>query len=253
MSLRRFVARRGVPTTIYSDNARSFKRADKGLRALWNTTKDLQVNDYLTHQNITWRYILPGAPWWGGWWERLVRTVKTALRKVLGKTSLGFEELRTVMTEVEAVVNSRPLTYASCSPDDSNVLCPSHFLVGKRVIALPTQPATQHDDQNQSTKDQLTRKMLYREKLMQHFWRRCRRQYLLQLRSAHHFDSTSSKRLLPGDVVVIESNRPRNLWDIGRIMETYEGQDGHVRSCLLKRQDGKTTKTPAQHLYHLEV
>ncbi|XP_064463279.1 uncharacterized protein LOC135374213 [Ornithodoros turicata] len=115
------------------------------------------------------------------------------------------------MTEVEPEVNSRPLTYARSSPDDSNVLCLSYFLVGKRVIALPSQPATQYDDQNQSTRDQLTRKMLYREKVMQHFWRCWRRQYLLELRSAHHCDSTSSKRLRPGDVVVIESNMPRNL------------------------------------------
>ncbi|XP_077553627.1 uncharacterized protein LOC144168541 [Haemaphysalis longicornis] len=76
------------------------------------------AQDYCSTQRITWKFIIEKAAWWGGWWERMVRSVKVSLRKILGRQSLSFEELTTVLADVEATINSRPLTYALEEPGE---------------------------------------------------------------------------------------------------------------------------------------
>ncbi|XP_037515039.1 uncharacterized protein LOC119391431 [Rhipicephalus sanguineus] len=137
MCLRRFVARRGLPRVIYSDNARTFKKTSKDLEKLFQVFSQEDVSAYLGEKRITWKFILPSAPWWGGWWERLVRTIKLPLRKVLGKARLNFEELTTVLTEVEAVVNSRPLTYIESDSGEPRALTPADLIIGRRLTTLP--------------------------------------------------------------------------------------------------------------------
>ena len=110
MALRRFSARRGVPSVIYSDNACTFKGADAYLQRHFG---------HLAHR---WKFMVPRAPWWGGMYERLVRSVKAALRKSLGQRSLSKTELETVLAEVEACVNSRPLTFVG----DTHVIVRIH-------------------------------------------------------------------------------------------------------------------------------
>ena len=105
---RRFSARRGLPTRIVSDNAKTFKTADRKLAALFDLP---DVQNYLLNQRIKWRYNLPKASWWGGLFERLVGMTKRCLKKIIGKARLSYDELFTAVTEVEGILNSRPLTY----------------------------------------------------------------------------------------------------------------------------------------------
>ncbi|XP_064462757.1 uncharacterized protein LOC135373589 [Ornithodoros turicata] len=129
LAFRRFTARRGVPSVIYSDNATTFKKAEK---EIWKALKGQGFQDHLADHKIHWKYIIERASWWGGFWERLVRSVKTALRKTLGKNRLTFEELTTVLHGVEAVINSRPLTFVNDSPADEGPLTPGPLLGGKK-------------------------------------------------------------------------------------------------------------------------
>ena len=105
---RRFSARRGLATRIVSDNAKTFKTADRKLAALFDLP---DVQNYLLNQRIEWRYNLPKASWWGGLFERLVGMTKRCLKKIIGKARLSYDELFTAVTEVEGILNSRPLTY----------------------------------------------------------------------------------------------------------------------------------------------
>ncbi|XP_064475507.1 uncharacterized protein LOC135389381 [Ornithodoros turicata] len=92
----------GLPELIYSDNALTFRRAAKDIRGLWEHINSAAVRDFCSTHNIRWRFIVERAAWWGGFWERMVRTVKGCLRKTLGKARLGYEALETVLHEVEA-------------------------------------------------------------------------------------------------------------------------------------------------------
>ncbi|GFR94791.1 transposon Tf2-9 polyprotein [Elysia marginata] len=76
----------------------------------------------------------PLAPWWGGWWERLIRSIKSALRKSLGQTLVTRIQLETVLLEIEACVDSRPLTYVG---ETEQPLTPSHFLIGRSSALNP--------------------------------------------------------------------------------------------------------------------
>ena len=119
LAIRRFASRRGLPAVFYSDNAKTFVAAAHKLQ------------HYFGHLAPKWNFIVPRSPWWGGWWERLIRSVKSSLRKTLGCRSLSRSELETTIHEVEACINSRPLTFVGDEPDIFNPLTPSHFLIGR--------------------------------------------------------------------------------------------------------------------------
>ena len=119
LAFERFVARRGLPSIVYSDNAKTFKGAEVRLQALFGPSCP------------SWKYIVPRSPWWGGWWERLVRSVKGALRKSLGRASLSRVELETTLFGVENCINSRPLTFVSDEVQSKAPLTPNHFLTAR--------------------------------------------------------------------------------------------------------------------------
>ena len=254
LALKRFISRRGLCKIIYSDNARTFKRADQDLKELWKAIKEPQLLEFFSEKGITWKFIAERAAWWGGFWERMVRSVKTCLKKVLGKASLNFEEMCTVLTEVEAIINSRPLTFVHNEVDEPQPLTPAHFLVGQRLTSLPpkTFPAdTQHPT---VSKAEITRRWKYRQRLTTSFWNAWRKDYLLDLKSAHRCDTPTPTPLKVGDVVLIgEDNTPRQTWRLGRITELFTGRDGLVRSCMVRTPTGTLLRRPIQLLYCLEI
>jgi hypothetical protein len=113
--LRRFTARNGVPTMIVSDNAKTFKATERALTKLFGS---LEVRAYLENNKLEWRFNLEKAPSWGGFFEKMVGTVKRCLRKVLGNSKLTYDELLTTLVEIEGTLNSRPLT---CAYDEVGV------------------------------------------------------------------------------------------------------------------------------------
>ena len=132
-ALRCYVSRRGIPATILTDNAPYFKRTDKILKKLFSSK---EVTNYLLQKRIIWKYNLASTSWAGGLFERLVQTVRKALRKTLKNARLTQEEIHTIITEIEATINSRPLRYAYNEEVD-NVLTASHLIIGKRILNIP--------------------------------------------------------------------------------------------------------------------
>ena len=130
-AFRRFVGRRGLLAKMISDNAKTFKSASSKIKKISRST---EVQQYLTNKQVSWEFIIEKAPWWGGFWERMVRSVKNCLRKNLGRTSLTFEELRTLLVEIEATINKHPITYIY---DDKNglsyPLTPSKLIYGRQL------------------------------------------------------------------------------------------------------------------------
>ena len=108
LAFRRFASRRGLTATIQSDNAKTFQSFSKEIRKI---ARSPEVWKYLTDNRITWNFIVEKEPWWGGYWERLVRSIKSPIKKVIGGSTASYDEMCTLLTEVEAVINARPLTY----------------------------------------------------------------------------------------------------------------------------------------------
>ena len=190
----------------------------------------------------------------------MIKSAKRCLRKSIGRNCLLFDELLTLVTEVECVLNSRPLTYVY-SDDVTEPLTPSHLLVGHRLLSLPDGTISQDaDDEYTPTSATLTRRAAHLAKTLENFWKRCKLEYLQELRE---FDRTgrqgeSSSSLQPGEIVTVyDEDHPRGLWRLGRIEEVIPSADGNIRGVLVKvvSKGGQVQfiRRPVQHIYPLEV
>ncbi|GFW85163.1 integrase catalytic domain-containing protein [Trichonephila clavipes] len=156
--LKRFVTRRGKPSEIFCDQGTNFYGASRDLRKEFRQLmKEDAVHQFLVTDNITFHFNPPSAPHFGGIWEATVKSFKFHLKRVVGVTSLTFEELSTLSR-----LNSRPLCVLYSSPDDPCVLTPGHFLIGKALTAIP-QPTVPDDLRHCDRWRLLTR-------MTQHFW-----------------------------------------------------------------------------------
>lgn len=142
-SLRRFFARRGKCLHIYSDNATNFTGANNELKQLYEFTESNNFNkeiaDSISKQGIQWHFSPPRSPHFGGLWEAAVKSFKHHFYRTVGDTLFTFEKLSTYVTEIEAILNSRPITPLSSDLNDLNALSPAHFLIGDFFATLPDQ------------------------------------------------------------------------------------------------------------------
>ena len=235
LALRRFVARRGLPAVFWSDNAKTFVAVRHQLLSTFS------VN------GPRWNFIPPRSPWWGGWWERLVRCVKGALKKSVGRRCLVRSELETVLHEVEGCVNSRPLTFLSDEASEASPLTPSHFLIGKSNIYEPDEPSQSAS----STQEDLVQRKKVKDTLLDSFWDIWSSEYI---RSLPVWKGSSKVcQIAENSLVLIrEDGWPRMTWPLGRIVEVYTGKDGISRSCKVKTQRGEFVRA-VQRLHLLEV
>ena len=237
MALRRFSARRGLPSIIYSDNARTFVGADA------------MLTRYFGHLAPKWKFIVPHSPWWGGWWERLVRSVKVGLRKSLGTKCLSRAELETVLQEIEACINSRPLTPVTDSVDSDNPLTPCHFLMER---GASFQARVLEDPGSVSSK-MLSSRARVREKRLNRFWSVWQNEYLRTLPlSVRKFRSEGHLKV--GSVVLIKDEQtPRMKWVIGVVTKLYPGRDGVARSAEVRTRGGQLRTRAVQRLCDMEL
>ena len=258
-SFRRFSARRGFPCRMISDNGKTFKSASKVISTM---LKDPVLQNFFAEIHLKWVFNLERAPWWGGIFERMVRSMKRCLKRTIGRSKLSYDELLTVVTEVEITLNSRPISYVSCD-DMEEPLTPSHLLVGHRLLSLPDPLCAKDLDPTYGEKQltcSLTRRMRYLGATLSHFWHRWRREYLTELRESHRYaNKTNGQEVIAiGDIVVVYDHElPRTLWRLGKVEQLIRGSDGAVRGALVRVNSGKKNtsflKRPIQHLYPLEV
>ena len=228
-AIMRFIARRGKPSTIVSDNGTIVFGAERNFAeyvAAWNRE---EIEGHLIQRGIRWKFNSPAAPHFGGEWERLVRSCRKAVFAVLGNRSVTEDVLSTTMCIVEQTLNARPLTPVSSDVNDLEALTPNLFLLGNRNVCLPYLPyVVDHRKLSRQT-----------QKYANIIWDRFRIEYLPTLNNRKKWRSTSSEILKKGDLVwLIEDNNKHGYHKIGRVTKTIGGSDGVIRSAIVRTNDG---------------
>ncbi|XP_070557391.1 uncharacterized protein [Ptychodera flava] len=207
MAFRRFAARRSLPSKMLSDNASTYLSAADELHDLMNSQ---EVKDLLAEHRVTWTFIPKRAPWHGGFWERLIGLTKTTIKKVLGRAFVTFDELRTLLTEIEATLNDRPLTYVSTNEDDPIALTPSHLLHGRPLTTLPyiSVDDEERNDPSYGNHNALNERYRHLSHLQSNFWKRWSTEYLTALRERHRLTATGIKTnyIQIGDIVLVHND-----------------------------------------------
>ncbi|XP_050076085.1 uncharacterized protein LOC126563480 [Anopheles maculipalpis] len=237
-SLRRFTSRRGYPKSIRSDNATNFVGAKTELHELWLmfkkecTTK--KIINYCADNGIDWSFIPPRSPHFGGIWEAGVKQVKHHMKRIVGDRKLSYEELYTTLTQIEGVLNSRPLVPSSDDPSDYTAITPAHFLIGREMQAVP-EPDYSILKENRLSRWQLVQSML------QHFWRRWTAEYLPELQNRSKW--LKRKEIKVGSLVLLaDQNTPPLHWPLARIVAAHPGDDGVTRVVTVRTANGAEFK-----------
>ena len=240
MAIRRFAARRGNPIAIYCDNGTNFRGADSELRKALKEWDQSKITSYLTNKGIEWHFNPPAAPHMGGCWERMVRSVKIALKAVLNQKNPPEETLLTVMVEAEGIVNSRPLTFVSSDSDDDEGLTPNHFLLGTSGLNPPLGEFTERDMS-------LRKQWRIAQRLTDCFWKRWVKEYrpvLVKRNKWHH--SQNSPISLGSLVLLVDENMPRGVWLKGIVTRIFPGKDGTIRVVNVKTKLGEFRRPVAK-------
>lgn len=235
-ALRRFFARRGKSKDMYSDNGTNFVGANRELREIYKITKSETHNElikhYLVDNDINWHFNSPRAPHFGGLWEAAVKSLKRHTTRLLHNTTLTYEAFTTCLAEIEAILNSRPITPLSSDPSDLNALTPGHFLIGDAITSIPERDFS-------DTKPGRLSNWQHIQQIRQHFWSRWHREYLNELTVRQKWHRHQDIDIKEGMLVIIkEDNVPPLYWPLGRIVSVQPGEDGTVRVVTVKTAHG---------------
>lgn len=223
---KRFVARRGNVSNLYSDNSTTFVGANNEIIKLNKIVQTL--DSQLKTFQMTWHFIPPRAPNFGGLWEAAVKSAKTHLKRVVGERKLTLMEMNTLLCCIESILNSRPISPMSSDPNDLSYLTPGHFLIGDSLLRT-SEPCLIDVQENRLSKWQQV------EQLKQHFWKRWHQEFLHQVQQKHGWKKEADEKIKVGQLVLIkEDNLPPQQWRIGRIANVHPGRDNIVRVATIK-------------------
>ncbi|XP_071104136.1 uncharacterized protein [Haliotis cracherodii] len=231
MALRRFISRRGCPFELLSDCGTNFKGGENELCKAFEAM-NYELKEKLAKNHIRFQFNPPFAPHFGGLWEREIRSIKYGQRSILGTESVSESVLRTVMTEVESILNSKPLGYTSSDISNTDPVSPYTLLIGRSDPALPQVVYL--------NEDRLTKKRFRQSQVLaDNFWRKFIKEYLPNLQQRVKWMDELRNVQTDDVVLIIDHLHTRSEWKIGQVIETYAGSDGRERSAKVKTSDNE--------------
>lgn len=230
LALRRFISRRGKPLEIWCDNGTNFVGASREIGTFLKSNVN-SVSEPLAEEGIRFKFSPAYSPNFGGLHEAAVKSAKYHLKRALGDFHFDFEELTTLLAQIEAILNSRPLSPLSSISHDLSPLTPGHFLIGRSMTSLPAPNLME-------TKSSSLHRYARIEQARQHFWRRWSREYVCELQQRTKWQQRHPN-LSPGQLVLIkqETTPPLN-WPLGRIAAIFPGSDGACRVADIQTAKG---------------
>lgn len=216
-------------------------------------------------QRVTWKYITPLAPWVGGFYERLVQSVKTPLKRTIGCKFMKLSELSTLLAEIEEILNERPLTYIGDDINSSVALTPNRLLFAYQKVKLPAVETQKLDDDDDSpdytekltTVDNLTNMWKEQEQKLSKFWDLFNKEYLPSLRERYQCHLKQQRIKVQDEpkvgTILLIQNLPRALWKMGQIESLIKSGDGAIRSAQVQLPSGTRILRSITNLFPLEV
>ncbi|XP_055621927.1 uncharacterized protein LOC129765547 [Toxorhynchites rutilus septentrionalis] len=242
-ALHRFISRRGKPKIIECDNGRNFTGASRELadlaRQFRSQNHQSAVIKNCAEEEITFKFIPPRSPHFGGLWESAVKSFKRHFRSTVGNSILTQDEFVTLLTRIEACLNSRPLTPLSADPNDLEVLTPGHFLVHRSLTSIP------EPDLSAIPRNRLDRWQENQE-LLRRIWKRWTTDYLSGLHPRTRWTQVRDNISIGTMVLLKEENLPPLKWKYGRITQIFRGDDNHVRVVSVRTADGEYRRAIAK-------
>lgn len=221
LALRCFIARRGQPYELISDQGTNFRGGERELRESFDQLSPA-LQELLSKQQIRFNFNPPCSPHFGGCWEREVRSIKAALRTTLGTQVLSEEVLYTVLVEVEEMLNSKPLGYVSSNISDPDPITPNILLMGRRDASLPQVLYANSELLSR-------RKWRHSQVLADRFWSSFIKDYLPSLQGRQKWRQDGNSILCDAVVMVVDPHLPRGLWPIGTVTKILPSPDGRIR------------------------
>ena len=240
MALHRFMARRGKPQKLFSDNGTNFVAANKELADEIKKVNSKKVQDELLLEAIKWHFNLPNAPHMGGVWERLIRSVKDLLRQLVQDRLLTDEELLSFLCEVEKIMNDRPLTRMGNDPRDATPLTPNHLLLLRGNSCQPTTEA-----------NHVRRRWQVIQDIANKFFERFVSEYLPKLQIRHKWCDVKESLRVNDVVLVADEDTPRGQWPLALVEELEHSSDGLVRAAKVRCKN-TLKRRPVNKLVFLE-
>ncbi|XP_031634739.1 uncharacterized protein LOC116348029 [Contarinia nasturtii] len=218
LALRRFISRRGIPSDIYCDRAESSVTSE--------------IANIFAADGITFNFNPPSAPSWGGQWESFVKLTKHHLRRMSTPTKFTWEEMSSLLCQIEACLNSRPLSALTTDSNDLDPLTAGHLLIGDPLNMIP-EPSLL------ALKDTTLDRFQAIQKNVQIFWKRFYIEYLHNFQPRQKWQSIKENLAINDLVVIIEDNMPPAKWLMARVIQVQPSTDGLVRVAKLKTKNGE--------------
>ncbi|XP_071052972.1 uncharacterized protein [Onthophagus taurus] len=242
-ALRRLSARRGKPNRMFSDSGTKFVGGNRELQelSLFLIDNSSELKTPIENASNSWLNTPPNLPHLGGLWEGGVKSVKFHLRRVTGNASFTYENFYTLSVQIEAILNSRPLTPLSTDPNDTTLSTPAHFLIGGK-LTFPPDPGLSRNNEDRLSQFHRV------QQIQQHFWTRWSKAYLSELQRYYDWFTGDANLRLGRLVSMKKDNLPTLKWLTGRIIELHCDKDGVARVVTHTKWDhqrghGQTVST----------
>ncbi|XP_055326159.1 uncharacterized protein LOC129579992 [Sitodiplosis mosellana] len=238
LAMRRLIGRRGICKDVYCDRGTNFQGASNELPQLFLQASSSVTNEIahlFASDGITFHFNPPSAPNWGGQWESYVKLTKHHLRRMTTAKKLTYEEMSTLLVQIEACINSRPLCSITSDPNDLDPLTPAHLLIGQPLNAIP-EPSLL------SLKDQTLDRFQTIQKSLQIFWKRFFTEYLHTLHPRKKWEQQQKELRINDLVIIVDDNTPPAKWLMARVIAMHPSKDGLHRVATLKTKNGECTR-----------
>ncbi|XP_036346995.1 uncharacterized protein LOC118756332 isoform X1 [Rhagoletis pomonella] len=242
--LRNFVNRRGTPVRIRSDNGTNFIGAQRELKASERILDFERISNDVSKRGVDWKFNCPSNPSSGGCWERLIHIVKRLLTKIIREEVPREDTLRSVLIEIENILNSRPLTEVPLSSEEDDPITPNHFLLGCSNSTQTPQPV--------DGKLCLRKQWRIAQSLKDRFWKQWIRHYLPQLLLRQKWQEEVEPLKVNDLVLICDTMQPRSQWQKGRVTRVFPAKDGQIRFAEVKTAGG-VLRRPASKIAVLHL